>query len=61
MRLIVANTTEPGEVGVDVIPQLAPKFSVMDVNSRAELTALAGLVQVLEPEPANGFTVSYAW
>ena len=50
MHAVVAKTAEPEKVGFDIVPALAPKFCVVNVNSGAELAAVAGLPGVLEPE-----------
>ena len=61
MRLIVARTAQPAEVGVDVIPALGAEHHVVNVDPGAALAVIARLTEALQAEARSCVRVSYAW
>ena len=47
MLQVVTRAAQPDEIRFDVVPGLAPKFSVVSVNSAPQVTALTRLPGVL--------------
>lgn len=50
MRLVVARAAQPGQVGIFITAQLAPKFSVVNVNPGTELAHVTRLPEVVQSE-----------
>ena len=61
MRLIVARTAQPAEVGVDVISALGAEHDVVNVYPGTSLAVVARLTDVLQAEARSCVRVSYAW